>query len=168
MTQRTARLTCPKCGANNFDTVTNCWKCSTPLAGGYAPQPLTPAAPVPQGYGLERSAQAPAPVYYPPAQPSGDMNVANRAAFWLGVTIPFVGLPVGWVFMMFDDQKKQRIGKVCVMWSLFAMIFHIAFTMMFVKWTTSGLVNNILPLVKGMSRGPAGGGDGSDGIPGVP
>src|SRR5437868_286085 len=103
MAQRAGRITCPRCGSNNFDTVTSCWKCGAPVgAAAMAASPAS-APPVSQpqaGYAQERALGAVAfspaapPVYSAPAA-TGDAGVARRAAILLGLTIPFVGLPVG-------------------------------------------------------------------------
>ena len=41
MVQRAGRVTCPKCGANNFDTVTTCYRCQSSLiTGAQQPAPM--------------------------------------------------------------------------------------------------------------------------------
>jgi len=170
VTQRTGRITCPKCGANNFDSVTTCWKCgaqvntstgshvqASPAAASY-----TPGAPAAQyGYTPERI-----PSQVQMSQPTGDPNVANRAAIWLALTLPFIGLPAGWLFMMVEDQRKQRVGRICVMWSLIALVFHILFTVILLKSATSGLVSALGPLINSMASKQAGGSGAGSGIPG--
>src|SRR5207248_2569961 len=119
MAQRAGRMTCPRCGANNFDTVTSCWKCGTALGAG-ASSAIPVAAPLPAApvaYPAERAPSAPQPALYPAAAPaasatSGDSGVAKRAAFYMGVTLPWIGLPVGWIFMMIEDSRKQAIGRL--------------------------------------------------------
>ena len=134
MAQRSGRITCPRCGANNFDTVTACWKCGTALGSGAAAgSPAPPASTIPLTVPpVERPAQAPqqtayTPVAYPsattpPPALSGNTGVAKRAAFALGITIPWIGLPVGWVFMMIEDSRKQAIGRICAVWSMIGEI----------------------------------------------
>jgi hypothetical protein len=39
--------------------------------------------------------------------------------------MPYIGLPVGWAFMMMNDRERQDIGKFCVNWSMAAMVFHL-------------------------------------------
>lgn len=113
MTQRTGRIACPRCGANNFDTVTVCWKCGAPLAG---PSPAAASPPpTPTGY-----VQAVRSV-------SGSTGVSERAAVWLGLLMPYFGLPVGLVFMMLDDDRKQQLGRICVLWSCLSLVLHLAF-----------------------------------------
>jgi hypothetical protein len=111
------------------------------------------------GYTPER---IPSQAAYVAAQSAGDPNTANRAAVWLALTLPFIGLPAGWLFMMVEDQKKQRVGRICVTWSLIALVFHIAFTIVLLKSATSGLVNSLMPIVNSMAQKQQGGG----GLPG--
>jgi len=160
MTQRSNRITCPRCGANNFDTVSACWKCSTPLTG--VPPMSASMSPSLPAYGQERIPSQMSPIA--PA-PTGDPNVATRAAIFLAVTIPFIGLPAGWLFMMVEDHNKQRVGRICVIWSLFAMAFHVVFFMMATKWFSDFAMHQILPLMKGMSG--AAGGQGGGGLPSI-
>ncbi len=167
LTQRSGRISCSKCGANNFEAVSACWKCGAPLnSNASAMSPSTPSyAPSASGgqygYTPERIPSQ-NPVSYP--QPTGDPNVANRAAVWLALTIPFIGLPVGWVFMMVEDQRKQRVGRICVMWSLFALVFHLIFTVVLLKSATSGLMSALGPAISKMAGGQQGGG--GTGLPG--
>lgn len=103
---------------------------------------------------------------YVAAQVVGDPNVANRAAIWLALTLPFIGLPAGWLFMMVEDQKKQRVGRICVMWSLFALVFHLVFTLVLIKSATAGLVNAMGPIVSGMAQRQQNGASAGGGLPG--
>lgn len=134
MTAGSGRVTCPRCGTNNFDTVTMCWKCGTSLQAGGSPpignvaSPLSPPSAAPMGYvspasAVERPGQS--SVAYANAGSDGDPGVAQRAAILLALVIPFVGLPVGWIFMMIEDRRKQAIGRVCVTWSIIALLLHI-------------------------------------------
>jgi len=121
MAQRAGRITCPRCGANNFDTVSVCWKCQLPLqtaagASAYgAPQMLQ--------QGQER-AMPPAAAQVPTPS-TGDFGVARRAAIWFALTLPFISLPVGWTFMMIEDHRRQAIGRICVVWSCISLIFQL-------------------------------------------
>jgi hypothetical protein len=151
MTSSGGRLTCPRCGANNFDTVTSCWKCGTALTGAAAvstPQP----APAMSPNRSEASGYLPAAV-----GASGDPAVARRAAFWLAVVFPWFGLPIGWTFMMMDDYRRQAIGRLCATWSLIALIFHL----LFLFASTQLLIARILPYLaqqaQGLGRGASGG-----------
>jgi hypothetical protein len=123
MAQRAGRLTCPRCGANNFDTVTVCWKCGAALhaGAGAAMAPMASGMP-PQA--MER-APMPSPSVYAPAAASGDPAVAKRAAIALALVFPWIGLPVGWVFMMIEDHRRQTVGRVCAVWSTIALVFHL-------------------------------------------
>jgi hypothetical protein len=124
MTSKSGRIACPRCGANNFDTVTVCWKCGAPLVSppahpaGPAAAPATPFAP----------AAPPAPALAQGLRPgSGSTVSSERAALWLGLLFPYFGLPVGLVFMMLDDDRKQQLGRTCVLWSCISMVLHVAF-----------------------------------------
>jgi hypothetical protein len=120
MAQRTGRLSCSRCGANNFDTVTACWKCGAALSSAGAPMPVMPVA----ASMAPMSGERPAPVFMPIA-PSGNPAMAKRAAIALALTIPFLGLPIGWAFMMIEDSRRQAIGRFCVNWSLFGLVLHL-------------------------------------------
>ena len=117
MAQRTGRVSCSRCGANNFDTVTVCWKCGMALGTPAVTMPPMSAAPAMAG-------ERPAPVFMPPA-PSGNPALAKRAAIALALTIPFLGLPIGWAFMMVEDSRRQAIGRFCVNWSLLGLVLHL-------------------------------------------
>ena len=131
MMQRTGRLTCPRCGANNFETVTACWKCGTALNAGVS-SPVA-AAPLSQGAypGAERAPAPPmttannAPYPLAPVSSAGDSGVATRAAIALALTLPWIGLPVGWVFMMIEDRRRQAIGRICAVWSMIGLVLHL-------------------------------------------
>jgi len=170
MAQRAGRITCPRCGANNFDTVTSCWKCGSPvgqMAGtpmpAAMPQPaaaMPPMSPSPVQYTQER---APAPAYQPAPMPTGDSGVAKRAALALGLTIPFVGLPVGWVFMMIEDRNKQAIGRWCAMWSMIGLVLHLFVTWFMIQQSVPLMIQLLGAATKGMSRQNPGG---IEGLPG--
>jgi hypothetical protein len=66
-----------------------------------------------------------APPAYTPTQSTGDFGVARRAAIAFALTLPFISLPVGWTFMMIEDHRRQAIGRICVIWSLVALFFHL-------------------------------------------
>lgn len=124
----TGRWSCPRCGSNNFDTVTQCWKCNSSKTGGVSP----PA------YSAPPAVQAPSPMATQeralPAPPfpvnmgvlsGGDPAVAKRAAILLALTVPYFGLPIGWAFMMVEDYRKQAIGRFCVAWSCAGLVIHL-------------------------------------------
>jgi hypothetical protein len=169
MAQRAGRLTCPRCGANNFDTVTSCWKCGTALGPGAVATAPAPAPTAPSVYTAER-APMPTPTYaagpvYVPAAPTGDAGVAKRAAILLALTFPWIGLPVGWVFMMIEDSRKQAIGRVCAVWSFLALILHLFFMVLFVKSTTNFMMTYVLPMLINSQKSRSGGLD-SNGVGG--
>ena len=161
MAQRAGRITCPRCGANNFDTVTSCWKCGSPVgAAGMTPAAPMPAAPAPvapqASYPQERapvpaSYSQPAPVPYPAAV-SGDTGVARRAALALALTIPFIGLPVGWIFMMIEDRNKQAVGRWCAMWSMIGLVLHLGLTYLMFQQAVPFMTRLLLPAVEAASR----------------
>lgn len=179
MAQRAGRVTCPRCGANNFDTVTSCWKCGAPVGAGggaqAAPMPAPQAMPAgsapaspPAAYQQERApAYSQPPVSYPAptAVPTGDPGVARRAAIALALTIPFVGLPVGWVFMMIQDREKQAIGRVCAIWSMIALVLHLFLTYFLVQQSMRMITGILLPVISGAARRGA---SSPDSMPGVP
>ena len=163
MASADGRIACPKCGANNFDTVTVCWKCNATLGSGspalqmgasvLPTQTMNPVVasqypaasqyPVPnpqfpnQAPTYVANAQRlPANLEYVPPQYSvpqaaygvptdGDAKMTKRAAIWLALTLPFIGLPVGWAFMMIQNRQRQEVGKLCVIWSLVALFAHV-------------------------------------------
>jgi hypothetical protein len=178
MAQRAGRIMCPRCGANNFDTVTSCWKCGAPVgAAGAQPMPsqLQPPMPAPvsqPAMGMPPSQQSPmaypqermpAPVAYSAPQPTGDSGVAKRAALALGLTIPFVGLPVGWVFMMIEDRNKQAIGRWCAMWSMIGLVLHLFVTWFLIQQSVPFMLQLLGPVAKAMSHQNGGG---IEGLPG--
>ena len=55
----------------------------------------------------------------------GNPAVANRAAFWLGILMPYFGLPIALAFMMCDDRRRQEVGKICLIWSLISSAVHL-------------------------------------------
>jgi hypothetical protein len=81
---------------------------------------MSPVSPYPQ----ERQMPPIAPAYTP-APTTGDYGVARRAAIVFALTLPFISLPVGWTFMMIEDHRRQAIGRICVYWSLAALLFHL-------------------------------------------
>lgn len=150
MAQRTGRLSCPRCGANNFDTVTACWKCSAALSTVGVPAVAMPVAPVMAG-------ERPAPVFQPSA-PSGSSAVAKRAAIALALTIPFLGLPIGWAFMMIEDSRRQAIGRFCVNWSLLGLVLHLFLFYLGVQATVQQLIKYspaLAAIMPNNSRGTA-------------
>jgi hypothetical protein len=171
MAQRAGRITCPRCGANNFDTVTSCWKCGAPVGSAASAPAMPMTAPVagipaiPPSYGQER---APLPIPYSPPAPSGDANMARRAAVLLALTIPFIGLPVGWIFMMIEDRNKQAVGRLCATWSLIGLLLHLVVTYVMVQNSVPLLLRMLGPVMEGAARRNANGADGLPGGGGAP
>jgi hypothetical protein len=127
MAQGAGRIVCPRCGANNFDTVSVCWKCSTPL-GAAAPPPVPPVMPMPAP-SVAAPSPSPAEMYaYRAASAAGlagNPDTANRAALWLGLLFPYFGLPIALAFMMCDDRRRQEVGRICLLWSLVSSVLHL-------------------------------------------
>jgi len=167
MAQRAGRITCPRCGANNFDTVTSCWKCGAPVGAAMAAPPVPMPAPAlsspPPSFAYER---APAPMPYAVPPPTGDSGAARRAAIALALTLPFIGLPVGWVFMMIEDRQKQAIGRLCATWSLIALVLHLLLTYIMIQNSLTFIQRVLVPVMAGAARRNAAGADGGDGLPG--
>lgn len=148
------RWMCGQCGANNFDTVTNCWKCGTARAGM---SPVMPPPPLRIGERMNTPA-APAGTVAPSIE--GDPAVAKRAAVLLALTIPFLGLPVGWVFMMMEDYRRQAIGRYCVFWSCIGLVIHFFLGIFFVQTMATVAVRYLLPMTQQLQqmKGSSGGG----------
>ena len=165
MAQSSGRVTCPRCGANNFETVSTCWKCGAPLhgAGGASSASAASAASAfAVGQGTERAASASGPAVYwtPPVATTGDSGVATRAAIALALTFPWIGLPVGWCFMMIEDRRKQAIGRICAVWSMIALVIHLVLLFVAIPAALAMIVNAL-----SLSSALKGQGGGTNGVP---
>lgn len=89
---------------------------------------------------------------------------STRAALWLGLLFPYVGLPVGLVFMMLDDDRRYEVGRLCVIWSCVSLVAHILVLML----VSIGMREILFAMVQG-ARGAASraGGMGGYGGPGL-
>ena len=96
-------------------------------------------------------AQRPAYASTPVADPNA---LAMRAAAALGLMLPFVGIPVGIVFLMLDDSRKAQIGWVTLGWSIAGTILN-TILLILPLW---GLFKALLPH----------GSPGPSGIPSIP
>ncbi len=97
----------------------------------------------------------------------GDEGAAKRSALWMAITMPYVGLPVGWAFIMTADRKKQEIGRFCILWSSVAMVFHVLLLFVAMQSLTPMLAS--LPgIIKSVQQGQSGGGGGGGGGLGLP
>lgn len=172
MAARTGRVVCSQCGANNFDTVSSCWKCNAPLAAyahpsvmADAPSRSVPPAldpltsnPIPPGSHPTNAAQRfayQASAGY--AAPSGSSSLANRSAVWLGLLFPWFGIPIALAFMMCEDRRKQEVGKLCLIWSLIAAFLHILLLLVSLMGMREYFWLFYSSLLKGM-KSPGGGG----------
>ena len=97
---------------------------------------------------------------------TGDTGVAKRAAIALALSFPYFGLPIGWAFMMIEDQRRQAIGRFCVYWSLFGLVLHCV--LMFIAAQALGTA--LMPVMESLikSRGGAGAGSSGSGVDGIP
>ena len=170
MAQTSGRLTCPRCGANNFETVSACWKCGAALNGtgnvntANAASSASAASTFAGGYnaGAERAAGAGSPAVFmtPPMANSGDSGVATRAAIALALTFPWIGLPVGWCFMMIEDRRKQAIGRICAVWSMIGLVIHLVFILTAIPAAIAMIANAL-----SLSSALKGQGGGTSGVP---
>ena len=106
-----SRVQCLYCGANNFPSSPTCWQCGRPL------QALRAGPSVAPGPSLGRQMQA---TSRSGSLPDEDVSptLAPKAAAALGLMFPYVGLPVGMVFLMLDDARKTQIGWIMIGWSV--------------------------------------------------
>ena len=178
MVQNAGRVTCPQCGANNFDSVATCFRCGASLAGGGGGRSSVPAnkmgpergmtpAMNPQMPPANMNAPLMPPPAYAPAGGGGDPNLARRAAIWLAISIPFLGLPVGWIFMMMEDHKRQAIGRLCFNWSLIALVFHLLLSFVFLQ-SLAPYMQMALGVTKSLSQGRGASGGMGGGMPETP
>ena len=167
MAQRVSRIACPRCGANNFDNVSACFKCGAPL-GSVVPVASAPSVSAPVGMPPVAAASAAPQHYAPPigrvalsGYAEGDSAAAQRAAALLGLTFPWIGLPVGWVFVMLEDPRRQAIGRSCVWWSVIGLVIHLFLMLLSVK----AVVGTLAPVLQGVmqSRSAGAGGGGLEG-----
>jgi hypothetical protein len=108
------RIRCMYCGANNFPSSPTCWQCGRPL------QSLRPSEPAAAGalLGYPPSARAGQAAAQPILSPRSESALAAKAAATLGLMFPYIGLPVGIVFLMLDDARKTQLGWITIGWSV--------------------------------------------------
>lgn len=141
-------MRCLYCGANNFPASAACWQCGRPLkAVSAGPPEAAGSAPPGQLPGIA-AVQRPQAFY-----PAPESSLAPKAAAAMGLIFPWIGLPVGMVFLMLDDPRKAKIGWMTIGWSILGTLLNII----------AGVVLSALlsPLLKGLT--PHGGG-----VPAVP
>jgi hypothetical protein len=152
------RITCARCGANNFDTVTVCWKCGTPLSS-VSPSPAPPTVPQqPQPSGAPAALQQ---VAYMGRQ-AASAALANRSAIWLGLLFPYIGIMVALAFMMCDDPRRQEVGRICLLWSIISTVIQLLL-LIAAMLSASGLITGLLAGARGGAGGLKGIGGGLPG-----
>jgi hypothetical protein len=159
------RITCSRCGANNFETVTACWKCGSALGTAAPPAAAGPATNQTNYAAPYREEVRPQPAYAPtqPAAAHGDQAAATRAAIMLALTLPFIGLPVGWVMVMLENPRHQRVGKICANWSAIGLVVHLLLSVVLFQGIASTF-KQLLPVIQSMQQ--RGGGTDDQRLPG--
>ncbi len=146
------RVRCLYCGANNFPASAACWQCGRPLKAAPAGGPEAGVVSLPAA--VPGVAAAPRPVA---SRPITESALAPKAAAALGLMFPYIGLPVGIVFLMLDDPRKTQLGWMTIGWSVLGTVLNsIAFSV---------LLGLLAPLLKGIAPHPGGG---AGGLPSVP
>lgn len=137
-TATSGRMTCAKCGANNFETQAACWKCGTPLGATVRDQGAGNSAPPSDARPLSQDSHL-----------SSLSNVDPSVAHWVGVIggllVPIAMLPVGLVFLMWDDKRKVEIGRTATIASLIGTLFHAVFT----YFAVAGVVGGAMKMMPG-------------------
>ena len=141
------RVRCLYCGANNFPASAVCWQCGRPLKAASAG--ATPAA----GPAASFAHAAPAAFPVRPAESA----LAPKAGAALGLLFPWIGLPVGMVFLMLDDPRKTQLGWLLIGWSVLGTVLN--------TLALGALVGPLLALLKGI---PHPGGAAPGGLPSLP
>ena len=107
------RIRCVYCGANNFPTSGICWQCGRPLKAAQVGVSETVTETM-RARAADLAVQ-PAPL---------ESALAPKAAAALGMLFPYIGLPVGIIFLMLDDSRKTRIGWITIGWSLVGCVIN--------------------------------------------
>ena len=151
------RVRCLYCGANNFPASAACWQCGRPLkaapAGGAEPggSPF-PAAPFPGA------------ATRPAFRAASESALAPKAAAAMGLLFPYIGIPVGIVFLMLDDPRKTQLGWMMIGWSVAGTVLNtVAFSVL--TAILAPFLKDLLPHAGGAPGGLPGtpnlGGDGA-------
>ena len=88
----------------------------------------------------------------------GNPSTANRAAFWLGMLMPYFGLPIALAFMMCDDRRRQEVGRICLIWSLISGVIHLLLMFVSLIGMREYLMMALKAAQAGANRGGMGGG----------
>ena len=91
-------------------------------------------------------------------QPLAETALAPKAAAALGLTFPYVGLPVGIVFLMLDDPRKTQLGWITIGWSIAGSVLNVV--------ALAATVGPLLAALKALA--PHGAGGAAPTIPGMP
>ncbi len=152
------RVRCLYCGANNFPSSPTCWQCGRPL------QALRPGP-----AGVEQAASRPPAMAATPSRPAAQADLvspalAPKAAAALGLMFPYVGLPVGMVFLMLDDARKTQLGWITIGWSVAGTVLSVLLLLL-TMGPTLALLKSLLPAGHGgggLPNLPSPSGDGGD------
>jgi hypothetical protein len=150
------RVRCLYCGANNFPASPTCWQCGRKLQAARAGSSPAPSSASP---GAREGLVSPA-LSTPLAQTSfSGVNpaLAGKAAAALGLIFPWVGLPVGIVFLMLDDERKVKLGWATIWWSVLGTIVSVL-TLLLPFGALWAMLKALAPHGGGLPTGVPGGG----------
>jgi len=108
-----------------------------------------------------------APLQRPSVLPvqEGDPRAAQRAAVWLGLSLPYFGYPIGWAFIMMENHKRQAIGRACILWSTIGLIAHFVLMIFASAALTPMMIKLLSAAMSSQGGGSGGGGGGGVGLP---
>lgn len=73
-----------------------------------------------------------------------NLALAPKAAAALSLMFPFIGLPVGMVFLMLDDPRKTQIGWITIGWSVAGSVLNAIFFLVTLG-PTLAILKSMLP-----------------------
>ena len=149
------RVRCLYCGANNFPASAACWQCGRPLKAAGAAMPEVANSPMPGPLPGIVAAQHPLAARY-----AVESSLAPKAAAAMGLIFPWIGLPVGIVFLMLDDPRKTQIGWMAIAWSVLGTVLNIVAGII-LSAMLSPLLKGLTPHAPGVPAMPDLGGDGA-------
>ncbi len=133
-----------------MDTQAACWKCGARLAGGSGAS-APPVARAPLGvYGTAPAASplAATPVSYLSRSATADPAVASWSSALLGLLFPYAAIPVGLVFLMFDDKRRAEIGRLAIIWGVVGTVVHTLAAFLFMRAAVAQLPSNMQNLIR--------------------